>query len=417
MTDAITGRALTQFRQGVADAVALAARWVVLQESCPTPGRDYLLQRADQLQREVCGQQATVLAELTTLAAEHSTSLLTQAAVAQARRAVEDVGRLFDPANVLSAEETPPVHLLHADLLRNAAIPFSDEWMPRATAGSLLDPLLELVAEHPEWSTAFAARGERGDHLGTQYILEYLEQTQRLSHAEMTRWQEQRRQGLAECEPPLARDLQDTRQNVDGAAAEGLLTESQRNTLLADIEQIERQLQSHHILQFADQHAELRAIERLIADQRAREVERVRERLNSTIIPNGDISGRSRRRIDERISTGDLLTANEYIDMLAAGHSLPPTESARTALSDFFPDRVRTLESAIDRMDLLEVVKEGRSFAGMEFGKGARCSTTRSSGYATRLARNQTPSQAVAGRRAPVVTAHSGAAGLHPAAR
>ena len=78
-------------------------------------------------------------------------------------------------------------------------------------------------------------------------------------------------------------------------------------------------------------------------------------------------------RIDRAITAGDTLVANEYLDYVKRGESLPEKPDAHSAFEEFFPGTLRKLTSALESANLrnpnklAQAITQGDEIGGLRF--------------------------------------------------
>ncbi|NNJ13113.1 hypothetical protein EKD04_022575 [Chloroflexales bacterium ZM16-3] len=342
--DPITGAALTQIRQYAGQALDFARRWVVLHSSRPDSKRDYLQQQAEQLRAQVVELQSAVLAELDHYAT-HQSPLKPPlaAAIACCRRTITHISTLFEEMSELQTEEVLPRYTLHFDLLRSTSITTNDDWEPTLPSDqfelALLDAIIRLCLP---WGTVLEEWSVLRDHEMTGRIITGLTALS-YPQEEIAQLEQRRSRHLEECRDALHSDIEVTRREIESAVAYGILRETERLNLIADIQAIENELPNTRL--FIASHTKLVDIRQDIADERQRRLESTRQRLTSSKIgPDHP----AYTRINALLADGDDLTANEYIDMASDGRPLPDPQPERDLFDAFFPDVVMKLSHFLE---------------------------------------------------------------------
>lgn len=346
--DEITGAALNQIRQYTGRALDFVRRWVVLQNNRPDGNQNYLQQQAEQLRAQVIALQGIVLSELEHFAEQRSPlGPPLAAAIECCRRAVLEIGSLFDEASELRVEETPPRYMLHLDLLRCTGILTDDNWEPLLPA-SQLEPMLLRAVRHlgTPWTTILDGWSELRDHAITERIITGLE-VMGYNQDEVLLLDQRRNRHLKDCRAALHHDIVATRGEIESAVAYGILRETERLNLIADIQAIENENKDGKsgALRFMPLHNRLELIRRQIVEERQRRLENTRQRLESIgISPEHP----AYERIDALLASGDDLTANEYIDLIGDNQALPDLQPEHDLLRVFFPDFVTKVTHFLD---------------------------------------------------------------------
>lgn len=361
-SEEITGAALATLRQYSAQALEFARRWVALYDGRPENRQGFVQKQVDQLREEVTRLHGPVMAELQALA-QHYARLprILAAAISCCEHAVNQIASMFDTSLELPSEEIPPRIVLGLDVLRTTALSTNDEWTPEDDE-ALVDGLLRATLNRRQpWENILAAWSELRDHEATARILAGLEATA-ADPPTLDQLSRLRAQHLAECCAALRRDIEETRRQIEGAVAYGLLRETDRLVLVAEIQRIENELPA--LRRFAAAHERLAQIRSGIERERQERVADARERLKGAQIAPAHPAY---RRIEAVLDAGDALAANEYIDMVGAGQPLPDQEPTVDIFTAFFPpavhDLARFLEDTNAPRFIERTIGEIREFA------------------------------------------------------
>jgi|GEM_PF-620335 len=377
-SDAMMGKAVIQFRDRVREPVDLVRKWIEIQESCLDRRDNYLQKEAKQLKQDIEKLQDTVLKELDTFEATKPPVFIL-AGIACCRKAVEDIGNIFDPDTELPTVEPYLKHILHADLLRMPSIPINDAWeLDMANAEAGIDGILELVKNDIwDWQQAFDMQSyvcsskAVGNHEATAQIIEYLEHNPEPT-LDLAQLKDERNNRIEECQVILQEQVETTSKQLENAVAFGLLRETDRTAYAAQIESIKNALETTRL--FSEKIEQLRAIGEAISAKRQEQIDRVSEQLES--LQQTGIADADRTRICSVLQQGDILTANEYISMLQKGRSLPEPEEKRDAFKDFFEhDKYTAIEKALQdykKQDLIADISKGKNVAKIQMPQGAQ---------------------------------------------
>jgi hypothetical protein len=376
----IEGRALEQLQSRIREATGVVRRWIELCGSEPGAQPTYVQRCIDQLRQELTTRETTVLEELTAFEGQWH-SLPVAAGVACCRKAVQDIRRLFDPDIPLPTEETTLRGLLHADLLRVPGMPLTEAWEPDRVGSDIdlgkildswvgetlndeqiVDGILRIVDQNEaDWQEAFDTQSKMRDHAATLRIIEHV-QAIGGSPEQLDDMRRKRQKGLEECRAALAEGVQDTRRKVEAAVAMGLLRESERakfDALLVSIDDC-----AEDTLRFSPEHSKLRAILDLIGGNRQAQVRAVESRLATAKLA---ADHPALTRIRAAIKQGDVLTANEYIDMAVHRQQLPEPSPHIDVLKDFLekcPAFCRFLD-ATPAANLIKKIGDQQAFCGI----------------------------------------------------
>lgn len=356
--EGIVAKALGQLQARVREAVSFARRWVALLDSDPRNERGFVQRHVDGLRRDLSRRHEAVLGELKAFEKRVDCPVLIIGAQ-RCRAAVEDIRSLFDPDIPFPADEPDLRHVLYAELLRIGGIPLDDNWEPSSgLSENVVSSVLRFLAEGGhDWSVAFDRYAELRDHEGTERIVELL-----LATTEQTqtgeRLQKRREQRLLQCRDALRLDVGVTRQAIEDAVAFGLLREEERNALADTVDVVEMNIET--ALTFDDWDQQLRKVRYEIQSRREAGIEEVRRRMCETQIgPEHP----AYQRITAALENHDVLTANEYIDMVVRGEKIPEPSKVRDRLNEFLTD-YQTLEAYLERVTdkrVIDDVRAGRS--------------------------------------------------------
>ncbi|MBV9545830.1 MAG: hypothetical protein JOY61_15780, partial [Chloroflexi bacterium] len=232
---AIRPDALEQLAERVREAVGFVRRWIALEECRPNRPDDEPRKAGLRLQQQLAELRPAVIDELAAAQAE-ARSLPLQAALAECRAALSDVDALLDDSSSLALREPPLAALLYADLLHVAGSCLDENWLPCRGSRASRDRLEQLLGmdHRSAWRATFERRRLEKDHLATLEVIQCLEM-QREGAREL---QAARAEDLQRCRNALRHDVEQTRELVDVAAAEGRLDDDTRARLLAVVEQI-----------------------------------------------------------------------------------------------------------------------------------------------------------------------------------
>ncbi|WP_341735856.1 AAA family ATPase [Microcoleus sp. CAWBG640] len=374
----ITGKALIQLRSRARQFLNWVGRWVKEQESRLAESENYLQKEAKQLKQDIENLQDTVLQELDTFEAKKPPVFIL-AGIACCRKAVEDIGNIFDPDTELSTAEPYLKHILHADLLRMPSIPIDDDWeLDIANPEAGIKGILELVKNDIwDWQQAFDMQSyvcsstTVGNHEATAQIIEYLEHNPE-PKLDLAQLKDERNNRIEECQKILQEQVETTSKQLESAVAFGLLRETDRTAYAAQIESIKNALETTR--RFSAKIELLRAIGQAINAKRQEQIDRVSEELES--LQQTGIADADRTRICSVLDQGDILTANEYIYMLQQGRSLPEPEEKRDAFKDFFEhDQYTAIEKVLQdykKQELIADISKGKNIAKIQMPQGAQ---------------------------------------------
>jgi hypothetical protein len=354
-------KALSQLRQNTAQAVQLARRWLELIESQPDPSHNYYHVLVEEFRKstlrlypQACDELGEIKSPVTNSPIELS------AGAAACDKALQDLQRLLAGDLELSEEEPDPKYLLNYVLLADPAIDMDEDWAPRSSVETVMSGLLRLAAvQDVDWHKAFEMRAEAKDHEGTARIIEYLQHNPTPS-IDITSLEEARERYLNEARQTLRRVAAEANRQVEGAVAYGLLREEERAAHVDKIQKIEHD--ASRVLRVFEKLHEIRAIGQDIQTRRNIQIEAARQRMKAQNITE---LHPAHERITKVLGDGDLLTAHEYIDMVAQGTPLPEMQLEVDAFLQFFPKGLNEIEHYLEKGGFVErqVIQEIRNYA------------------------------------------------------
>jgi hypothetical protein len=157
----IEAKARTGICKRAQEFVLLAQRWLDLLAAEPRSLDDFRQQRADRCRNVVQRFLPTALSDVAGLAEAGGTSAALSGAVQYVRRALEDIGHLFDARRQEDTQATPVRVLLGEELLALPDICLDEDWRPAAAdPEALLRRLEEAAAEPYDPEKAFARQSE-----------------------------------------------------------------------------------------------------------------------------------------------------------------------------------------------------------------------------------------------------------------
>lgn len=362
----IEARALQQLQARVREATKLADRWIVLQESRPGPIRDFLLQQARQLRDEFAERYPLVVSELDRYL-ERRPTLYRKGA---AHCLIETLGFLrqsFEPSSTFDLAEPEPHHALGADLLRFPELRLDQSLQPIIVGEDLTALFLKAIADGDrDWEVAFDARLEARDLEGSDKIIEILSGRNPVDPLLPALRARQEIAGR-EARAVLQADLDATQAEVETAVASGLVRETERSRLMAEIEEVRAALLSDRVPRFYTSRERLEGVRRVLVASKEEELDRARENMKSLALGPGDPE---RLRIQSAIDRADVWTANEYIDLIRRNEVLPEEADRRRPFQEFWPHCAREITEALGEQKLKgfrDAIEARSELAGLRF--------------------------------------------------
>ena len=362
----INYKALAVFTRHVREAVDLARRWVALVEHTSPDQNDYRRTRLLELRMILDSAQTELKAEMDQTAANAS-DLRVVIAAQFCLRSFDSLLALLHPGSRQRTDEPPIKYLLSSDLLLIPGLPMTEEWEPRLKSEQLqrllVNQLASSATENWNKSIGFISEDSR-DHEAVDRVIDYLtwDKTQGELITRLTAAQEQH---LKQCQAALKRQIEQCIRAVETGVSLGLVREHERSDFLDRIDQISLRLDL--IRNFETEEDILTGIHAAISSSRMRQVEQVRERIDSEGVGK---QGPAYERILAAMERGDVDTANEYIDLVLRNDELPAqAEQMNDSFRNFYPKAAAELDkflSANDSPNLASYVENGKSFPGVD---------------------------------------------------
>lgn len=359
----ITARALAQVQMHVAEALEFPRKWLALHDSKPGRSTGYQQSAAQHLWAVLKPLCTSALSDLERRIANRHPRR-TCAAASECRKSINSIISLFDVDHPFSALEPDPKVIRQRELLLIPDIPLDTNWEPTISGAELQKRLTSfLLSEQASFETIFDCYLQRGDHEATDRVLTILESDNPELASKLS---EHRDQALLACRRDLKRDVEEVRKNVYGAMNLGALHEKEQVELCAKLDQLIDT--SDEVIRFDVARDNLSSILKAVRDRKEALIEGVRQRLYQLAPDHPD-----RARIAALLDKEDLVTANDFIELLRRGETLPGENLMRDPLCDFFPEKLQQIERQVeeDRSPVLMInrVRDQRSFCGIDMSQ------------------------------------------------
>lgn len=364
----IHSRALSQIAGRVGEALQLARRWVALEEQRPRKS-GVLNQLIDNLRSKTAPLIGASLDSLAVEATEDSFGLVA-AAGQQVVRALKSFKELLDAEVALPNDETTPSRALGQVLVMTPQVDVDDQWSPSTAVDQLEEALSRAISEPVAPDTAFRSRVAMNDLLSAQRILGVIEESgedftgggdlRQILNEEIRVHREQ-----------LRRNLESASEQIDTGLALGLISEADRAVHEGAIVEVQARLDADAIRDFRPAFGRLNTIFDDMRTRRAAKVEEATLRFEKL-----REDGMSVQVVDEiraAITSGDMLTANEYLQRLESGepiHASP--QSAQDLFNCFFPNVSAQVDQALEGAeapDILTIVEKGEAIGSLDFSR------------------------------------------------
>lgn len=354
----LEGSARQDLLRHTADRLALVARWIRQAQELGARDTNWSADQVQEMRVLVLGHREDVLRDVREQAVT-SDSVAAATMEATATALARTFALLSGEARLENTELTTEL-ALHAELLK--------------VPGAVVDAITGGITA-PDVSAAELARaGDRSweDAVHVQVTNEHFATAQKL----LDLWTKRQLPGLGEHTAPpeklqtlvlesgkqVAHELRDTRQRLEEslrrARVDGALTEERERTF-------ERRIQDAVPTPDGDLARVRRDLDGLSGElnrAQANHAAALLTRLNEI----DGLHAEDRERVEQLISAGDLLTADELISHLVNGESIPDTQATDRSLAAFFPDVPNTLPGMGISSELINAVRQRRRFEDLE---------------------------------------------------
>ncbi len=355
----VTGTPFKKLHTIVDDAIKFAEQWHDMVERKQ--------KKSKALKTYLAPYEEKAIKELNWLA-ENDKKLSIQAGAHLCLEAIRNLQKVFSPNDMMSTiEYRMPMHyLLNVDLLRLEGTLLNDQWDVEGEDNTkLLDDIINFIRKDSwNWREIFESRCSACELEATERIIKYISD----KGEDVSYLDSKQSQMTVECQDKLYQQLLPTRKIIENAVALGMLDESLRLEQQAIVDEIEQQFNDDRILRFAAKLQSLKSIENKIVHKGNEKKRILLKRLESM----KSINETDKKRIEEIIEDNDVLTANEYLDMIERGEALPTDteEENPYAFSMFFPDTFRKLEDVLNInpfAKICKMVKNKKSIKGLSW--------------------------------------------------
>lgn len=338
----IHAKALVQLMAHTREAIGIARRWLAMQDRNPGIDHQFVQDLAGKVRSGVMKHRDETLAELAVTIDEAADPAVRASALC-CKRAVENVVSLFEPESHVDPVEPAVVAVLNRDLLyTGVALDPSLEVSAGQDDDMVASAVIDLVRSGRFDSVeAFDRRSERRDHVATRLILDNLS----LAPDLFEQLDARRNREIGDCREALERDLQKARDDIEAAVGLGLLREAERSELVSGADAV-AVAEVSDALQFGALHDRLKSIRNEIRNRRESQVAEVEARLSAAKLAPEIFA-----RIKAVIDSGDVLTANEYIDLACKDRPLPNLEAQADPFVTFSQESFAAIERFLEPQD------------------------------------------------------------------
>lgn len=272
-----------------------------------------------------------------------------------ARLILDDQLLLLGEGRPLAGSEPPAYLVLGEELLKAPDVALSPTLEP--LDGPPGTSSLLHAAATDDWSIAFGARDEVGDHEATQHIIRLVAQTD----PELAEKLETKRESSLEIERAHIRRLHNEAQRaLDAARRLAHITDEDWGRYYAHLEG----LQVDTTLQLGASRRALDETLDALYRHRANAVEAAREEFATFKIDDSSIVS----RVDRLLEAGDVAAYQELVLSVQRGLAMPEAEHAPGYVEEFFPAVIEAVATEAPRSDaLLRAAEAGTSVGPFDF--------------------------------------------------
>jgi hypothetical protein len=307
---------MIQVTQEVLD---LAKHWLKLQESNPEKTESRWVQKTEKIKETILEDYETIQKELKSQNTPRTHPLIS-AGIQQCLNALQTVRALFDPASQSSLADSlerkwSHEELLYGRLLQFKEITLNEEWrLEKRFSDPLPRLLVALTQEEMTPEEAFSAHLERGDHLACERLLEILKKHP--STTSLSTLQKDLQKSLEAWQELLKRKIKSLHKLLSDTLIHGLLEDQEFTSWNAKVLQIEESLVQEKRSDQVFEHLE--KIRKEIEAVKEYPIEEIRQRFQKVIL-----TPEQHKRIEKVLDSGDIHTANDYLDRIERQEPLP----------------------------------------------------------------------------------------------
>jgi hypothetical protein len=323
-TTHLEGPARRQLHRYAEEAFGLARTWVSLVESDPHREGGFGREHVGALRKAITDRESAAIAELRGLGADGQGRFCPCGVGARLlERALSDVGQLLCAVHPMEPA-VPPVALpwvRRQDLLRVPGLKIGAD--PNTAVSPEVGAAIvsAIAAGQAGWDGAFERHLSEGNHQATAHILDVLRARGDAQQC-IGELEARRERSIKALMVQLQDQLRQLQQRLGDALAKGLVGSQEYNERAALIQQHEKDLLAGRLEEhgrFCDVLDELQETRARLDAEQEQTVVHVRERLAR--VSKGLAAERG--RIESILDGGDVYLANDYLDRLEDGQSLP----------------------------------------------------------------------------------------------
>ena len=297
-----------QFRRHLREPLELSRRYLSM-EAAPEASGGHLKKVIDDLVGALRRGSPTLQSELGTIAAEQRQHALTRTASSVALRSLKLVEQLVDPATVgPQADEPGPRQLLASGLFGFPDLRIDERGLVEGNPEAALDLLLNT--EPLPLNEALARNLESGETNTARHILDWLATEGDMKNGAVESWKQRIHGTQQEQLDSLRTELEEVRDRLDLAFAQGQIEQEQRTDLEARLDSVDRVVREETAVRFNHEKSELNSVRGELEAASQASLSAARAEAHAAY-PDADDPRRV--RIERHIDDGDLVTAYELL--------------------------------------------------------------------------------------------------------
>lgn len=356
-----------QFRRHLREPLELSRRYLSM-EAAPETSSGHLKKVIDDLVGALRRGSPTLQSALAKIAAEQRRHALTRAASSVALRSLRLVEHLVDPATVgPQADEPGPRQLLASGLFGFPDLRIDERGLVEGNPETALDVLLNTEPLPP--NEALARNMESGETNTARHILDWLATEGDMKHGAVDSWKQRIRGTQQEQLDSLQTELEEVRDRLDLAFAQGQIEQEQRTDLEARLDSVDRVVREETAVRFNREKGELNSVRGELEAASRASLSAARAEAHAAY-PDADDPRRV--RIERHIADGDLVTAYELLHRSGDDRTAVADERAkRPSLLDahLAIGRERLQETGDDWPKLRDSAKQGKRLGPLRFDR------------------------------------------------
>jgi hypothetical protein len=346
----IQARALSQMLSRVGEPILLARRWIALVEGRPESS-DRLSRLIDDLRMKLVPLRQRALGQLDAPVDGDSWRLV-PAARTVVRATLNHLDRLLDPEVPSRTNEPSPAQALGTDLLLAADIDVGLDWRPQQSGETLEAALRNLLAAPIDAVRAFESHVAKGDLSNARLLLSTFSDL--FGPTDLERHELALEAELSHLRDIRERRISHVRTDIDTSLAYGLFSEAERAAHESELVTLEAHRDT--VLDFRPGDVVLDNIASIVDERRKQKTDAARARLHQ--LKTRDRSPSQIAVIDEAIATGDILSANEYLQRLELGEQIPDApHQVSDRFSGFFPSVANRIDTYLESVQPSELIR------------------------------------------------------------